>query len=117
MSYEKEEIEEYWAKIQKYIKTIPNNLIKMWCTDNNGQIAQNDTCNSIGKWTIASVNEKENGGNFYKTLEENNLCCMNTYFIPPENNPQNLTTWNNYDGAQNKQIDFFAISNINKLGN
>ena len=116
MSYDKEEIKEYRAKIQKYIKTIPNNVIKMRRTDNNGQIAQNDTSNSIGKWTSANANEKGNGGNFYKTLEENNLCCMNTFFIPPGNNLQNLTTWNNYDGAQNKQIDFFAISNVNKTG-
>ena len=66
MSYDKEEIKEYWARIQKYIDTIPNNLIKMWRADNNGQIAQNDTCNSIGKWTIANADETGNDGNFLK---------------------------------------------------
>ena len=39
---------------------------------------------------------------------------MDTFFIPPERKTQSPATWNNYDGAQNKQIDFFAISNINK---
>ena len=98
-------------------KNIQNNTKqpdKMWRADNNGQIAQNNTSNSIGKWAIANVNEKGNGENFYKTLEANNLRCMNTFFTPPQNKPQNIDTWNNYGGAQNKQIDFFAISNINK---
>ena len=107
MSDEKE-IKEYRTKIRKYIKTVPSNLIKMWRTDNNGQIAQNNTSNSIWKWTIANINENGNGENFYKTLEENNLCCVNTFFTPPENKQQNRATWDNYDGARDKQIDFFS---------
>ena len=69
-------------------------------TNNNGQIAQNNTSNSVGKRAIANVNENGNGENFYKTLEGSNLCRMNTFSIPPENKPQNLATWNNYDGTQ-----------------
>ena len=72
----------------------------MRCTANNGQIAQNETCNLIGKWAIAETNEKGNGGNYYKTLEENNIRCANTFFVPPENKTQNPATRNNYDGAQ-----------------
>ena len=53
MKYDQGEIQRYWGNIQKYIKDIPNNIIKMRRTDNNGKIAQNETCNSIGKWTIA----------------------------------------------------------------
>ena len=116
MRYDKEEIKEYWAKIQKYIKTIRGNLIKMRRTDDNGDIAQNETCNLIGKWAIAKTNEKGNGENYYKTIVENNLSCMDTFFIPPERKTQSPATWNNYDGAQNKQIDLYAISNKIKTG-
>ena len=69
MRYDKV-IKEYRAEIQKYIKTIPNNIIKMRRADNNGKIAQGDTSNLIGKRAIADAHEKENGGNFYKALEE-----------------------------------------------
>ena len=66
MDYAKEEIEEYWTKIRKYINTIPNILIKIWCADNNGQIAQSETCNLIGKWAIGQTNENGNGENYYE---------------------------------------------------
>ena len=65
IGYDKE-INEYWAKIQNYIKPMPSNLIKMRRTDNNGQIASNKTCNLIGKWTIAKTNEEGNGENITK---------------------------------------------------
>ena len=114
MSYDKEEINKYWNKTQKLIKNIPNNLIKIWCTDNNGKIAQDETYNSIGKWTIAHGNEKGNGENYSKTIEGNNTRCTNTFFISLNEDRKNLTTWDNHDGAQNRQIDYIAIDNKNR---
>ena len=61
MSYEWEEINKYWSKTQKLLKNIPNNLIKIWRTDNTGQIAHGETYNSIGKWTTAKEMKKETG--------------------------------------------------------
>ena len=59
MRYGKDEIRKYRNQTQKLIKNMPNNPFKIRCTDNNGQIAQYEACNSIGKWTISKINAKE----------------------------------------------------------
>ena len=61
MSYDKGEINKYWNKTHKLIKSIPNNLIKIRRTNNNGQIAQDETYSPIGKWAIVKENKKRNG--------------------------------------------------------
>ena len=61
-------------------------------TDNNGQIAQNETCALIGKWTIAKTNEKGMAKTIIKQLKKT------TYDVG--NEIQNLTARGNYDGTQ-----------------
>ena len=114
MNYEKDEIEECWAKIQKHVKTITNELIKLRRTDNNGKIAQNATSNLIGKWAIANTNEKGNGENNYKTLEANDISCANAFFIPPWEQNTKLATWAITMGRKtNKLTSSQSIKNKN----
>ena len=51
--YPSEVIQEYWNNVDAYISLIPINHIKIWCTDNNGQLTRNSQNESnVGPWTI-----------------------------------------------------------------
>ena len=54
--YPVEIINRYWEDINAYTSLLPQNLIKIWCTDNNGQLSNNDTnTQNIGKWTVGKL--------------------------------------------------------------
>jgi len=58
MGYNFDEINAYWTDIDNYISTIPHNLVKIGCTDNNGQIANKvgrPDNNLIGNHIIAKM--------------------------------------------------------------
>ena len=60
MNYEEDEIQWHRNIIQKkYIKIYQTTREKIWHADNNGQITQNETCNSVGKWDLADKDGKE----------------------------------------------------------
>ena len=42
MGYNLDEINTYWIDINDYINTVPCNLVKIWRTDNDGQIAKSN---------------------------------------------------------------------------
>ena len=80
MQYDEEEIEEYWAAVQEYIDKIPHNLIKMRRIDTNGQIAQWENINAVGKWTTPNKTEQRNGEKSVKKMEGGETICPNRYF-------------------------------------
>ena len=63
MGYQTEQINTYWTTLNQYIDSIPNTHIRMWCTDNNGQITKptNTNTNNIGPWTLTNKTDKGNG--------------------------------------------------------
>ena len=58
MGYGEKHRTDYWGNMNKRIQNIPQNHIKMRCTDNNGQIAQDNIQRdkTIGKWAISKKN-------------------------------------------------------------
>ena len=83
--------------------------IKIWRADSNGRITQDESFNAIGIRTLARK-LKRTWRNYTKTLENQQLCCRNTFCTPPKANKQNLATRHNYEGAQSKRIYLCAIS-------
>ena len=112
MGYRNEHFNTYWATLNQYIATIPNTYIRMWCTDNNGQITKptNTNTNNIGQWALTSKTDKGDGGKLIQTCPKHNYICPNTHKIPKNYNKTNLAT--RYCPAQTtaRQIDFFLIS-------
>ena len=72
MGYNSNQIGEYWETLANHLQQIPQNNIKMWCTDNNGQISNNSKSQSkvVGNWTLSNTTEKGNGEHLIKICEE-----------------------------------------------
>ena len=69
IGYRHEHIETYWATLIQYIDTIQKSFIRMWCVDDNGQIAHTaNNTNNIGKWTMANKSEKATVETSYKLV-------------------------------------------------
>ena len=110
IGYPTEIIEEYWKYIEAYTSLIPNNLIKIWCTDNNGQLSRNETNQKyIGKWTMGNKLENLNSQKLSMQCIDNEMVACNTYFIPKDNDKSNLATWYSYTGEVQKQLDYILI--------
>ena len=106
----------YRNDIDTTIKNAPNNVIKIWRADNNGPVARTaSNRNSIGKWAIIEKTDKGNGVNIVQKCIENDMARRNAYFIPKNNDKQNLATWNSYYGAIAGEIGFCIIQR--KYGN
>ena len=64
MGYGEIERNKYRNGLNNHMDPIPNNYIKIWMTDNNGQISQEEnTKDIIGKWNIGNKTEVGNGEN------------------------------------------------------
>ena len=103
-------IGKYWEYMDAYISLIPNNLIKIWRTDNNGQLSRNDTNSQyVGKWTLGGKLENPNSQNLSRICENNEWVALNTFFIPVKNDKSNLATWYSSDGNIANQLDYIII--------
>ena len=81
--YPSEVIQEYWNNVDAYISLIPISHIKIWCTDNNGQLTRNSRNESnVGPWAIGKKLENTNSTRLSATCEQNDLVACNTFFIP-----------------------------------
>ena len=75
-----------------------NNCI-IWCTDNNGEICNNENNSQIGNWTYSNKCERGNGEKLDKMTNKYNVNVMNTFFNPKNDEKNNLATWIIGDGA------------------
>ena len=83
MGYQNEQINAYWATLNQYIDAIPNTYIRIWCTDNNGQISKpSNSNNNIGPWTLTNKTDKGNGGKLITTCTKHDYICANAHRIP-----------------------------------
>ena len=108
-----DEFNSYWDNVKNYLIIVLPNLIKICCTDNNGQISNgrnSSTSNLIGKWAIANNSEKDNGDKSHDCCIQNDLSCNNTHFTPKRNDVNNLATWYDNNGELKRHIDYCAIS-------
>ena len=81
IGYPTDTMKEYWEYIAAYTSLIPNNLVKIWRTDNNGQLSQNETNKKyIGKWTMGNRLGNINSQNLSKNCGNNELVARNTHF-------------------------------------
>ena len=63
MGYGEIELAKYGGGLNNHMAPIPNNYIKLWMTDINGQICEKDsTKDIIGKWAIGGKTETGHGG-------------------------------------------------------
>ena len=116
MSYDEETHNNHRGETREIMKSIPKNNVMCWCTDNNGQITQDDENNEhIGKWTMGNKTEEGNGRQLGNICEEYGLICSNTYFKPRKGEKEELDTWYSHNGETRKQIDFFNIKVAQKL--
>ena len=69
MGYNKGERIQYWKNISNNLEQISKNDCIIWCTDNNGQISNDNGQNidkNIGKWSYSGKTETGNGGKLKK---------------------------------------------------
>ena len=91
------------------MNSIPENNVKFWRTDNNGQITQDeDNIEQIGKWAMWNKTEDGNGRQLEKMRNEYELVCSSTFFKPRSGGKEELATWYIHNG-ETKQIDFSNI--------
>ena len=82
-NYPNTQIYDYWALVNSHIPNIPHKLIRIWCTDNNGQVSQNNHNDKyIGPWRMENNSTNINGDNLAESCINNNYICVNTFFIP-----------------------------------
>ena len=62
MQYNQDEIDTYWNDIKETMITTHTNLIKPWCADNNGEIAQDESRECVGNWAVTKTQIPEDGG-------------------------------------------------------
>ena len=81
MGYQTEQINTYCDTLNRYIDAIPNSYIRMWRTDNNGQITRpaNTNTNDIGQWKLTSKTDKGNDEELIQTCTKHNYICANTH--------------------------------------
>ena len=73
----------YWGYIGAYISLIPNNQVKIWRADNNGQLCRNGTNSKyIGKWPLGKKMGNINRNNLGKSCGNNVWVASNNYHIP-----------------------------------
>ena len=63
MNYDTDEIDTYWQNLTDILNNIPNQLIKMRRTDNNGQVFKDGQNKNMGIWTLGNKIDRGNGGN------------------------------------------------------
>ena len=81
---ENESMQKYRNDFDKHIGMIPNKYIKIWCTDNNAQIARNKHNNKVvGKWTSPNSTQKGNGVTLSKTCVKNEMVCVYAHTSSP----------------------------------
>ena len=85
IGYHTETLGKYWEYMDAYISPIPNNLIKIWRTDNNGQLSRGDINSQyIGKWALWGILESIYSQNVSRNCEHNVWDAGNTFFIQGE---------------------------------
>ena len=83
--YPTETIEEYLKYMESYTSLVPNNLVKIWCADNDGQLSQNETSEKyIRKWTLGNKLDNINSQNISKNCENNAWVARNANSPPME---------------------------------
>ena len=83
MQYNEDGRSNCWVRINGEITNIPHNIIRIWRTDNNEQIASTIRNKQvIGECAINTEIEHGNGENYPKTCPDSNFICMKTFFRP-----------------------------------
>ena len=96
--YNQDELDKYRDDIGSTIKHIPNNVINLLRTGNNGQVSKTKfSHNCIGDWAISNKTDKGNGENIVQTCMDNDIICSNAHFAPNSSNKNNLSTLSIYD--------------------
>ena len=115
---ESKHINEYWETAKHHMENIPSNYIKIWRTDNNGQVSQdkNKEHKEIWPWALKSQTDKGNGQNLINLCRGNDLICPNTHMIPKNKNVGNMATWHIPYATVKRKIDLFAISDNREIG-
>ena len=79
--YKIETLKNYWNNTNAYISLIPQKYLKIWRSDNNGQVYQNEANSyNIGKWALGGKKDNGNGERLSKCCENNDLIICNTFF-------------------------------------
>ena len=110
MGYDAIELTKYRIELNNHMDKIPNSYIKLWLTDNNGQICQmGNTKDIIGKCTIGDKTEVGNGGNYVHLFRRKDLTCVCVYTTirPKWKKRGESATWHSEFGRYYRQIDFF----------
>ena len=81
VGYPAETIKQYWDMVNAYISLIPNNLIRLWCTDNNGQLSKTDN-NNIGPWALGGKLENLSSVNLAECCDRYDWVASSAHFIP-----------------------------------
>lgn len=78
---------------------IPQNHIQLWRTGDNGEIARNETYNSIGKRTLGKTTDNGMWGDYIKTLGNRKIRFAIAFCIPLKDEKRNLATRRNFGGT------------------
>ena len=83
IGYPTETIDKYWVYVEAYISLIPNNMVKIWRADNNGQLRRNGTnSNYIGESALENKLGNVSSNNLSKSCGNNEWAESNTFVAP-----------------------------------
>ena len=84
MGYGETELNKYRNELNNHMDKIPNKYIRLWRTENNGQICQKEGArDTSGKWAIGNTTEAGDGEKHMDLRRRRDIARINT-FIRPE---------------------------------
>ena len=81
IGYHAETLKLYWGMVIAYTSLIPNNLVRVWRTDNNGQLQKTDN-NNVGPWAMWKKLENANSINIAECIDQHDWVASNTHISP-----------------------------------
>ena len=117
VSYNEESHNKHWAETREITKQIHIKNVICWCTNNSGQLAQeNGIKEQIGIWTMGNQTEEGGGKQLAQVCKEHDLICSNTDLKPPDGNKGGLATWLIHNGGERGKLIPPVISRNTEIG-
>ena len=101
---EEDEIEEFYQKLERTLKSIPKRDITLLIGDFNAKVGDMSVPPVTGNEGLGQINSR--GERLIDFCMEQELTLANTWF---KQHPRRLSTWTSPDGITKNQIDFIGI--------
>ncbi|KAK3771587.1 hypothetical protein RRG08_041516 [Elysia crispata] len=104
---EEEEVEQFYEHLDKAMKCLKSQDIKIVMGDFNAKVGSERVENIVGPWGIGEENER--GGRLIEWCKENGFMISNTWY---QNHPRRQWTWMSPGDRTRNKIDFILVQDI-----